>query len=168
MPFSETARNIAFMAQPHTSPEEAVLRRDVAAELERRGFHMVGQKESDFTLACRVEKNWRTITRTVYPAGSYNLQPAPLVSPSGSVRYERPYQPFPSEGPYEIEDHFALWGIRLQFYPTSSLRAGHFETLWEGYIEAGMQFRPEAQRELVQILMDYYGCDFSGRAKARK
>jgi len=56
-------------------------------------------------------------------------------------------------------------GIRLRLYPSQGLRAGRFETAWEGYIEAGLKLREDRQPLLLKTLFGYFGRDFSGSAK---
>ena len=163
LPNSETARRVAIMPQQMQSPEDKLLERDVIAVLKERGFELVEQGESDLTLTCQVEKNWKSIRHTEHPI--YGSPAPPVVGPPGY--YTTSGQSYPVAHA-ETETHVALKGIRLQFYNSASLQVRRFDSAWEGYIEAGFEIRPEEQPQLIRVLLGYYGQDFVGRTKLQE
>lgn len=158
---------VAFIAQPHPRPEDQLLMRNVTSELGRRGFRLVESTNADFLISCGVEDNW--LTRQVESreslSGANMTRSEPYFRyPNGLMerRDAAPYTPSSEEGYIRVQ------GIRMRVYSAESLRQRSFEMAWEGYVEAGLQLRPEQQPALLRALFDYFGHDFVGHVKIEK
>jgi hypothetical protein len=162
-PLPPQIRNVSLMPRASHGPGESALEQQLAAELQRRGMHIVLQSESDFTIAAAVEENWDIHTYTVHPHTVNKVQHVRPEASGYSVTTE------PDRlNPYKTETQIRTQGIRLRLYRTAELKQGRFQTAWEGYLEAGLSLRPEQQPALLQILCDYLGRDFVGHVKTVK
>lgn len=164
-PVMTGASRIALLPTAQPRPEDLVLQKVVVAELERNGHRIVPQAEADYTMTCYVEENFVTRLQASTPMLNHTSMPG---SPGTGVYLVQPTESFPGLNPEERlprVEKIPRQGIRLRFYSGPSLRAGRFETTWEGYIEDGFTLRPERQPILVKTLLSYYGRDFIGRVK---
>lgn len=165
VPPSASARHIALMPQPQPTFEENRLRHNVATALGQSGFQVVEPRDADLLVACQIEQNWKSRSRIIYPPARHPGIP-PMVGPAHTVviAEERSWS---DPTPVVTQDFIGVKGIRLQFYDAHAPAARRFETVWEGYIEAGLDLAPERQPALLQILLDYFGRDYSGRVKQK-
>ncbi len=161
-------QKISLLARRNSSPAEAALDRQLVAELQRQGFEVVADTASDYAIAASAEMNWSTV-----PGGpaealeQYYATPPPPPPPSPSnfgyvARYEQPI--LTGSSPHR-EEHIPTYGIRLKLYRTPDLKQGRFETIWDGYVDAGLQSKPELIPNMLRNLCAHLGQDFIGHQK---
>ena len=159
------ANSIAVSTHRQPRPEDAAVIDALKAELARRGFTLTNAAAADYVAAGWVEENWNAMR----PAGApyYNYAEAPM----GVKTYEG--SPVTAPGSLTVgvtddgraERYLVTQGIRLELYPRDKSGRTGLSPAWTGYIEAGSQLRADHTAALVHTLLDYFGEDFTGRAK---
>lgn len=166
-PLPANAMKIGLMKQAQPRPRDQAVEHVVVAELERIGHHLVLQPEADYTLACFVEDNAVAFQRDAPPLPTASFQRP--ISLSGGGIYQEPWrQSLPALPGYpreRVTELVPTQGIRFRLFANSSLRAGRFEPVWDGYVDAGLELRPEKQLPLVRALLLHFGRDFTGKVK---
>ena len=159
-------QKISLLTRRNSSPAEAALDRQLAAELQRQGFEVVADTASDYAIAASAEMNWSTVPGGPAEAmGQYYPTPPSPPPPSNFGYVARYEQPILTEPPRHRVEHIPTYGIRLKLYRTPDLKQGRFETIWDGYVDAGLQSKPELIPNMLRNLCAHLGQDFVGHQK---
>lgn len=140
----------------------------LTAALGRQGLKLVAAPDSDFTILINQEFNYDRLPETVYSPGPDSTHRAPGAGAAQepfqapSSRVDPALHPLEQGYPTRIEHRLRTAGLRIHVYDTRECRQGRFRTLWDGYIEAGLELKPEQQPALVDRLTGYLGQDFIG------
>jgi hypothetical protein len=168
------ANKIAIADHAHPREEERVLRQSLLAELNQQGFELVAPDKAEYSLTYWIDESWKRGRMVVsnregswadpnLEAGS-PLMPAvpPFFGSSGSAFTHG--QPRPSIQ-HVVDVPYATKGIRLKLFDQASMRSGRMQTAWDGYIEGGDRVTERREPVLLRTLLQYFGKDFTGRAK---
>ena len=170
-----TADKITIAEHAHPGPEEQSLRKALLSELRQKGFNVVSSSEADYALSYWIDVSWKR-GKVVVPSHDTTLAQPVMVPgvPGGGSSANRvpprltPVGTYPdsplgiqhvAEVPWEIK------GIRLKVFPQANMRAGNLQTAWDGYIEVGKEVSEAREPVLVSTLLNYFGTDFTGKAK---
>jgi hypothetical protein len=166
------AGKIAIADQAHPRPEESALREALLAELRQMGFALVAPAQADYSLIYWIDEAWKPGTKVVANReGCWNdlgLEPGPLFFwsvPPYFVPRGYLYLDQPSSMQRVLDAPYAVKGIHLKLFSQESIRAGRFDTAWDGYIEMGSYVRERREPILLRTLLAYLGTDFIGRAR---
>ena len=159
---------IALAEHAYPAPHEQSLRKTLMAQLRQQGCALVAPSEAEFTLTYWIDVSWKRAKIVVSDREGTWADPA---NPGGRYGYysATPFGPAYSEPSlsmqHVVEVPWETKGIRLKVFPQESMRAGNLQTAWDGYIEGGDEVSEQREPILVRTLLDYFGKDFSGRAK---
>jgi hypothetical protein len=165
------AGKIALADQAHPRPEERALREALLAELRQMGYALVAPAQADYSLIYWIDEAWKPGTKVVANReGCWNdlgLEPGPLCFwsvppyfvPRGYLDLDQPLSV-----QRVVDAPYAVKGIHLKLFSQESIRAGRFDTAWDGYIEMGSHVRERREPILLRTLLAYLGTDFIGRA----
>lgn len=163
---------LAIADHAHPPPEEQSLRMALMSELRQRGFNVVPAAEAEYTLTYWIDVSWKR-GKVVVPNRDTGITRRYWVTP-GRNDGSLPPRITPQLGTYSdsslgiqhvVEVPWETKGIRLKVFPQASLRAGNLQTAWDGYIEVGEEVSEAREPALVRTLLNYFGTDFTGKAK---
>jgi hypothetical protein len=163
--FPSATNTVAIATHQQPRPADAVLGESLKMELARRGFTLTAAEAADYVLAYWVEDNWNTIRPsggvyyglTDYPVGVPTYDGSPVTAPGSLTAGVSP------DG--RLERYLVTEGIRLELYPRSKSGNASLSPAWTGYIEGGSQLKTNRTPALLHTLLEYFGKDFTGRAK---
>jgi hypothetical protein len=163
--FPSVTNTITIAAHQQPRPEDAVVGESLKTELARRGFVVTTTEHADYVLAYWVEDNWNSmrIGNGVYQ--SISDLPVGVITYDGSPVTETGSLTVGVTADGRMERYLITQGIRLELYPHTRTGGVNLTPAWTGYVEAGSQLRTNQTPALLRSLLEYFGKNFTGRAK---